>query len=74
MRGATNKRLGVRVETMRVLSGAALDRVIGGAGDPQVPKTALPAQAQFGDGISKVLTPTNQCILTCFCTHPNGAE
>jgi hypothetical protein len=70
MIGATKKKLGVRSETLRVLSSVALDQVVGGAADPQVPKTALPAQAQVGGRLSDILKPSGQCIISCFCTNP----
>ena len=66
MIGARTRLLGVRVETLRVLSSTALDGVVGGAGDPRVPDTALPAKAHVGAGISTVLQQTGRCR-SCFC-------
>ena len=64
------RKLNLKFETVQVLSLAA---VVGGAQqDPDVAKTARPAAAAEigGQHFSKLVTPTGQCIFSCFCNAP----
>ena len=58
-----NLRLGLRVETLRVLADATLEGVYGG--DQRAP---APIGAQQAEGaLGKVLQHTGHCIISCYC-------